>query len=163
MTSCSRIKCTMKNMNLKLDIWQFTSSRNRNFFFFFLGGWVGGGEGGGGRGNMKEVPIVDICNNDKQGQDGPVSLTWLPDKFWVNWHFGSREEVQYRFSRWWPSWICDRNDFNYLWQTLTDHNSSPWALANIHCVFHYHKYRKYSDTLFLSIKLQVRHIFFQPK
>ena len=48
--------------------------QKQEFFFFFLGGGGGGG-GGGGRGNMKEVPIVDICNNDKQGQDGPVSLT----------------------------------------------------------------------------------------
>ena len=47
-------------------------------------------------------------------KDGPLSLTWLPDKFWVTWHFGSREEVQYRFSRWWPFY---QNDFSYFWST----------------------------------------------
>ena len=25
--------------------------------------------------------------------------------------FGSREEVQYRFSRWWLSWISNKNDY----------------------------------------------------
>ena len=28
--------------------------------------------------------------------------SWLPDKFSVNLPFGSREQLQYRFSRWWP-------------------------------------------------------------
>ena len=55
---------------------------------------------------------------EQQGQDGPVKLTWLPDKFQVNWPFGSREEVQYRFSRWRPSWISNQNDFSYFWSTL---------------------------------------------
>ena len=41
------------------------------------------------------------------GQDGP-------DKLRVNWPFGSREEVQYRFSRWRPSWIFNLNDFSYF-------------------------------------------------
>ena len=41
----------------------------------------------------------------------------LPIKFRVSWPFGSGEEVQNRFSRWWseqPSWISDRNDFSYF-------------------------------------------------
>ena len=41
----------------------------------------------------------------------------LTTKFWVNWPFGSGEEAKNRFSRWplWqPSWISDRNDFNYF-------------------------------------------------
>ena len=53
--------------------------------------------------------------NKQEGQDSPVSLTWLPDKFRVNWLFGSREELQYRFSRWWPSWISNQKDFSYFW------------------------------------------------
>ena len=36
----------------------------------------------------------------------------LPTKFWVNWSFSSGEEVQNRFSRWQPSWICNQNDFS---------------------------------------------------
>ena len=31
----------------------------------------------------------------KKKRDGPVSLTWLPNKFRVNWPYGSREVVQY--------------------------------------------------------------------
>ena len=38
----------------------------------------------------------------------------LPTKFGVNWHFGSGEEAKDRFSRWWPSWISDWNDFSYF-------------------------------------------------
>ena len=34
----------------------------------------------------------------------------LPTKFQVNWPFGSGE-AKNRFSRWWPSWISDRNHF----------------------------------------------------
>ena len=34
--------------------------------------------------------------------------------FGVNWPFGSGEEVKNRFSRWWPSWISDPNDFSYF-------------------------------------------------
>ena len=37
-------------------------------------------------------------------------------KFQVNWLLGS-EEVKTRLPRWpiwWPSWISDRNDFNYF-------------------------------------------------
>ena len=55
--------------------------------------------------------------NIQEGQDGPVSHTYLPDKLWVNWLFGSREKVHYRFSRWWPSWISNQNDFSYFWST----------------------------------------------
>ena len=38
----------------------------------------------------------------------------LPSKFEVNWPFGSGEEAKNKFSRWWPSWISDRNDFIYF-------------------------------------------------
>ena len=41
----------------------------------------------------------------------------LPTKFQVNWPFGSEEEVKNRFSKWLsrlPSWIFNRNDFNYF-------------------------------------------------
>ena len=34
--------------------------------------------------------------------------------FCVNWPFDSGEEEQNRFSRWWPSLICDRRDFSYF-------------------------------------------------
>ena len=55
------------------------------------------------------------CINYKhEGQDGRVSLTWLPDKFRVGWSFGSREEVQYRFSRWRLSWVSSQNNFRYF-------------------------------------------------
>ena len=37
----------------------------------------------------------------------------LPTKFGVNWPFGS-VEAKNRFSRWWPSWISDWNDFSYF-------------------------------------------------
>ena len=42
----------------------------------------------------------------------------IPTKFQVNWHFGSREEVQNWFSIWppWqPCWISIRNNFSYFW------------------------------------------------
>ena len=38
----------------------------------------------------------------------------LPSKFEVNWPFGSGEEAKNRFSRWRPSSISDRHDFNYF-------------------------------------------------
>ena len=55
--------------------------------------------------------------NKQEGQDGPVLLTWLLDKFLVNRPFGSREEVQYRFTRWWTAWISNQNGFSYFWCT----------------------------------------------
>ena len=55
----------------------------------------------------------------QEGQDGPVSLSWLPDKFRVNWPFDSRE-VQYRFSRLCPSWISNHNEFSYFWSTSNE-------------------------------------------
>ena len=39
----------------------------------------------------------------------------LPTKFRVNWPFSSEEEKKNRFSRWPPSWIFDRNDFNHFY------------------------------------------------
>ena len=36
----------------------------------------------------------------------------LPTKFRVNWLFGSGEEAKFRFLRWWPSCIFDRNDLS---------------------------------------------------
>ena len=44
----------------------------------------------------------------------------LPNKFRVNWPFGSGEEVKNRFSRWRPwqlSWISNRKDFSYFLST----------------------------------------------
>ena len=43
----------------------------------------------------------------------------VPTKIRVNWPFGSGEEAkkkkkENRYLRWWPSWISDRNDFNYF-------------------------------------------------
>ena len=49
----------------------------------------------------------------------------LPTKFWVNWPFGSGEEVKNRFSRWlpWrPSSFYDRHDFSYFFIY-----KSPWC------------------------------------
>ena len=46
--------------------------------------------------------------------DLQVNALILPTKFQVNWPFGSRKEVQNRFSRcrpWRPSWILDLKDF----------------------------------------------------
>ena len=45
--------------------------------------------------------------------DQQVTLM-LPTKFGVNKPFGSGEEVKNRFSRWWPSWISDRNDLSFF-------------------------------------------------
>ena len=44
----------------------------------------------------------------------------LPDKFRVNWPFGSGEEAKNRFSRrlpWLPSWVLGWKDFSYFWST----------------------------------------------
>ena len=35
----------------------------------------------------------------------------------VNWPFDWGEEAKNRFSRWWPSWICNWNNFSYFWST----------------------------------------------
>ena len=56
-----------------------------------------------------------MCFEKQEGQDGSVSLIWLPDK-WVGWSFGSRE-VQYWLSRWRPSWISNQNNFSYCWSS----------------------------------------------
>ena len=44
----------------------------------------------------------------------------FPGKFGVSWPFGSRAEVQNRFSRWRPSWISDLNDFSccFIYKSL---------------------------------------------
>ena len=49
----------------------------------------------------------------------------LPTKFRVNWPFDS-EEAKTRFSRWWPSWISDRNDFSYFWSSSHPDASYHW-------------------------------------
>ena len=44
----------------------------------------------------------------------------LPNKFWVNWPFGSGEKEKNRLSRWrpcWLSWISDEKNFSYIWST----------------------------------------------
>ena len=43
----------------------------------------------------------------------------LPNKFGVNWPFGSEEEAKNRFSRWRPCWISDRHDFSYFYLQVT--------------------------------------------
>ena len=48
------------------------------------------------------------------------SLSQLP--------FGSRE-VQYWFSRWWPSWISDQNDFSFCWSK--SHLDTPMKFESI--------------------------------
>ena len=50
-------------------------------------------------------------------QDGPVSLTSLPDKFRVSCPFASWKELQYRFSRWPPSWISNQMNLATFWST----------------------------------------------
>ena len=53
--------------------------------------------------------------------DLQVNALILPTKFQVNWPFGSRKEVQNRFSSrkpWLPSWILDLNDFSSFWSTV---------------------------------------------
>ena len=41
----------------------------------------------------------------------------LSTKFQINWHFGPGEEAKNKFSRWWPFWISDQNDFSCFWST----------------------------------------------
>ena len=46
----------------------------------------------------------------------------LPTKFRVIWPLGSGQETKNRLSKWrlWrPSWISDRNDFNYFYLQVT--------------------------------------------
>ena len=42
----------------------------------------------------------------------------LPTKFHISWSFHSGEEAQNEFSRWWPSCIYHRNDFNFFHQQV---------------------------------------------
>ena len=49
----------------------------------------------------------------------------LPTKFPLNWSFGSGE-AQNRFPRWRPSWISDRNNFNYFFFLFFIYKS-PWC------------------------------------
>ena len=51
----------------------------------------------------------------------------IPDRNGVYWPFSSREEVQYRCSRWrpwWPSWISNQNNFSYFRSTSHLHTSN---------------------------------------
>ena len=86
-------------------------------------------------------PREGLCSGNclylykQEGQDGghlvfPIGTTFaifdlqvlmILNKFQVNWPFSSEEEVKKRFSRW-PSWISDRNYFNYFCST-----SHPYA------------------------------------
>ena len=68
---------------------------------------------------------------NQEGQDDPVLLTWLPDKFRDNWPLGSREEIQYKFWRW---WISDRNAFSYFLSTSCPDTSYQVLsqLASVH-------------------------------
>ena len=49
------------------------------------------------------------------GPRWPCIAHLITRQVWVNWRFGSREEVQYWFSRWRPSWISNQNSFSYFW------------------------------------------------
>ena len=57
--------------------------------------------------NSNEMPSQKFKEKkmEQEGQDIPVSFTWLLDKFQINWPFSLREEVQYRFSRRRQSWF----------------------------------------------------------
>ena len=73
-------------------------------------------------------PSTKKKQKKQEGQDGPVSLTWLTDKFWVNWPFCSQEKVKYWFLRWRPSWISNQNNFSYFWSTSHfDTSNEVWV------------------------------------
>ena len=81
--------------------------------------------------NQTVITVVDRIHyrQQQEGQDGSVLLTWVPDKFQVNWPFSSGE-VQNRFSRWWlwqPSWISDRNYFRYF--CFTNHPDTSYQVS----------------------------------
>ena len=54
----------------------------------------------------------------------PFITHLITRQVWVNWPSGSREEVQYKFSRWQPSWISYQNDFSYFWSASHLHTSN---------------------------------------
>ena len=49
--------------------------------------------------------------NRNKNKRTKMALYRLPDRFRVSW----REELQYRFLRWRPPWISNKNDFSYFW------------------------------------------------
>ena len=62
---------------------------------------------------LSEVGIttVTITTIRTRGPRWPCIAHLIIRQVWVNWLFGSREEVQYWFSRWRPSWISNQNDW----------------------------------------------------
>ena len=78
-----------------------------------------------GSGEEAKIDFQDGCHGGHLGFPIGMILAifdlqvtpMLPSKFGVNWSFGSGEEAKNRFSRWQPSWISRRHDFNYFWST----------------------------------------------
>ena len=52
----------------------------------------------------------------------------FPTKFQVSWPFGSGEEAKNRFSRWWPSWISNWNNFSYF--LSTSHHDAAYQVSS---------------------------------
>ena len=62
----------------------------------------------------------------------PCIAHLITRQVWVSWPFGSREEVQYWFSRWRPAWISNQNYFSNFWSTNhLDTSNEVW----VHCPF----------------------------
>ena len=62
----------------------------------------------------------------------PCTAHLITRQVWVNWPFGSREEVQYWFSRWRPSDFQSERFFKLLWSTSRlDTSNEVW----VHCPF----------------------------
>ena len=62
------------------------------------------------------LPIFDL-------KKAPI----FPSKFQVNW-LSVQEKVQYRFSKWQPSWISDLNNFSYL--LFTSHHYASYQVSS---------------------------------
>ena len=73
---------------------------------------------------------------NKMAKMAPYCSPDYQASLWVNWPFSSREEGLYRFSRWWPSWISNQNDFSYFQSPshlhtsneVSSHRFSTWLL-----------------------------------
>ena len=62
----------------------------------------------------------------------PCIVHLITRQVWVNWPFGSKDEVQYWFSRWRPSWSSNQNNFSYFQPTShLDTSNAVW----VHCHF----------------------------
>ena len=74
--------------------------------------------------------MAAILDSDKKRFTKLWSTGCLNTSYQVkhNWHFGSREEVQNGFSRWWLSWISSRSDFSNFW--CTNHPSTSCQVSS---------------------------------